>query len=67
MTRPVPVGQVRLLGECAVLVGVEDAAAGRALARALHAAGDGRQGDGDRGGVRGVHRHGGVGRQRRGR
>ena len=28
MTRPVPVGQVRLLGDGAVLVGVEDAARG---------------------------------------
>ncbi len=45
MTRPVPLGAVRLLGERAVLVGVEDAAAGRALARALYAAGDGCGGD----------------------
>jgi KipI family sensor histidine kinase inhibitor len=32
MTRPVPVGEVRLLGDRAVLVGVPDAAAARALA-----------------------------------
>jgi KipI family sensor histidine kinase inhibitor len=35
MTRSVPVGEVRPLGDRALLIGVADAAAGRALARAL--------------------------------
>ena len=39
MIRTVPVGEVRPLGDRAVLVGVEDAGAGRALALALHAGG----------------------------
>jgi len=37
MRRSVPVGEVRLLGDRAFLIGVADAAAGRALARALAA------------------------------
>jgi KipI family sensor histidine kinase inhibitor len=35
MTRSIPVGEVRVLGDRAFLIGVDDAAAGRALARAL--------------------------------
>ena len=35
MTRSVPVGEVRLLGDRALLVGVADAPAGRRLGRAL--------------------------------
>ena len=50
MTRSVPVGEVRPLGDRAFLIGVADAAAGRALARALAGAA-GRHGR-RRGGVR---------------
>ena len=35
MTRSIPVGEVRPLGDRAFLIGVADAAAGRVLARAL--------------------------------
>ncbi len=38
-TRSVPVGELRLLGECALLIGVEDAAAARRLTAALHEGG----------------------------
>ena len=41
MTRSVPVGEVRLLGDRAFLIGVADAAAGRVLARVLETSLDG--------------------------
>lgn len=41
MTRSIPVGTVRPFGDRALIVGVEDAAAGRALATALAGAGPG--------------------------
>jgi KipI family sensor histidine kinase inhibitor len=37
-TRSVPVGEIRRFGECALLIGVEDPPAARALTRALRAA-----------------------------
>ena len=61
MTRSIPVGEVRPLGDRAFLIGVADAAAGRVLARALR----GRAGGSGRRGVRCGHGHGRRGRPRR--
>ena len=53
MTRPIPVGEVRPLGDRALLIGVADAAAGRALVGSLERRAGRRR---RRGGVRPGHR-----------